>query len=172
MRRGLTERSAYNKKEAGKVHMPVKTASPALAKLYDEDFLLWTEKTARLLRDGHLDELDIEHLAEEIECMGTSQRRELESRLTVLLTHLLKWGWQHAKRSRSWKATAANQRAELRRLFRQSPSLKNQVAEAIAESYEDAIDQASIETGLPAETFPQHCPFTPEQVLDREFFSE
>ena len=168
----VQETAAYNKKEAGNVHMPVKTASPALAKLYDEDFLLWTQKTARLLRDGHLDELDIEHLAEEIECMGTSQRRELESRLTVLLTHLLKWGWQHAKRSRSWKATAANQRAELRRLFRQSPSLKNQVAEAIAESYEDARRQASLQTGLAAEIFSPRCPFTGEQILNDDFFPE
>ena len=152
--------------------MPVKSASPALAKLYDQDFLLWTEQTARLLRDGHLDELDIEHLAEEIECMGTSQRRELDSRLTVLLTHLLKWGWQRGKRSRSWKGTAANQRTELRRLFRNSPSLKKQVPEAIAECYEDAVEQASLETGLPAKTFPQDCPFASEQILDRDFFPE
>jgi hypothetical protein len=120
------------------VPMAVKTASPVMVKLYDEDFLLWLEKTARLLRDGRLDELDIEHLAEEIEAMAGNQRRELESSLRVLLTHLLKWGWQHAKRSKSWKATAATQRAELRALFRQSPSLKRQVAEAITESYSDA----------------------------------
>jgi hypothetical protein len=152
--------------------MPVQTASPALAKLYDEDFVLWLNRTARLLRDGRLDELDIEHLVEEIEAMAGNQRRELKSRLRVLLTHLLKWGWQRTKRSKSWKVTAANQRAELRDLLGQSPSLKRQVAEAIAESYEDALRQASLQTGLPRETFPLRCPFTPEQILDQEFFPE
>ena len=152
--------------------MQLKTASLGLARLYDEDFLLWTEKTARLLRAGRLDELDIEHIAEEIEDMGKSQKRELESRLTVLLVHLLKWGWQRDKRSNSWKATVASQRAELRRLFRDSPSLKNQLPKSVAESYRDAVEEASLETGLPAETFPQRCPFTSEQILERDFFSE
>ena len=152
--------------------MQLKTASLGLARLYDEDFLLWTEKTARLLRAGRLDELDIEHIAEEIEDMGKSQRRELESRLRVLLAHLLKWGWQRDKRSNSWKATVANQRVELRALFRDSPSLKNQLPKSVAESYRDAVEEASLETGLPAETFPQRCPFTSEQILERDFFSE
>lgn len=152
--------------------MPVEIASPALARLYEQDFLLWTEKIARLLRAGRLDELDIEHLAEEIEDMGKSQRRELESRLRVLLTHLLKWGWQRDKRSNSWKATVANQRVELRGLFRDSPSLKTRLPESLAESYGDAVEEAGLETGLPAGTFPELCPFTPEQILDRDFLPE
>jgi len=152
--------------------MQLKTVSPDLARLYDQDFLLWTEETGRLLRAGRLDELDIEHIAEEIEDMGKSQKRELESRLTVLLMHLLKWGWQRDKRSGSWKGTVANQRAELRRLFRDSPSLKNQVTKAVAESYGDAVEGAILETALPAETFPKRCPFTPEQILDRDFLPE
>ena len=152
--------------------MQLKSVSSDLASLYDKDFLLWTEETGRLLRAGRLDELDIEHIAEEIEDMGKSQRRELESRLRVLLAHLLKWGWQRDKRSNSWKATAANQRAELRRLFRDSPSLRNQLPESVAESYRDAVEGASLETGLPADTFPQRCPFTSEQILDRDFLPE
>jgi len=104
--------------------------------------------------------------------MGKSQRRELESRLAVLLMHLLKWGWQRDKRSNSWKGTVANQRAEIRRLFRQSPSLKSQLTESLAESYSDAVEVANLETGLPADTFPQRCPFTPEQILDRDFLPE
>ena len=152
--------------------MQLKTVSPALARLYDQDFLLWTEKIAGLLRAGRLDELDIEHLAEEIEDMGKSQRRELESRLRVLLAHLLKWGWQRDKRSNSWKATAANQRAELRAVFRDSPSLKTHLPESVAEAYRDAVEEAALETGLPPDTFPEHCPFTSEQILDRDFLPE
>ena len=152
--------------------MQVKTVSPALARLYDQDFLLWTEKIAGLLRAGRLDELDIEHLAEEIEDMGKSQRKELESRLAVLLVHLLKWGWQRDKWSDSWKATVANQRAELRRLFRQSPSLQTHLPESAAESYRDAVEEAALETGLSPGTFPERCPFNSEQILDRDFLPE
>src|SRR5712692_651916 len=152
--------------------MQLRTVSPDLARLYDEDFLLWTEETGRLLRAGRLDALDIEHIAEEIEDMGKSQKRELESRLTVLLAHLLKWGWQRDKRSGSWKGTVANQRAELRRLSRDSPSLRGRLPKAATESYRDALRQASLETGLPSQTFPQRCPFTPEQILDDDFFPE
>ena len=152
--------------------MPVQAANPDLARLYEQDFVLWTEKTARLLLAGRLNELDIGHIAEEIEDLGKNDRRELARRLRVLLTHLLKWGWQRDKRSRSWKATAATQRAELRALFRDSPSLKGQLPKAVGESYGDAVEQASLETGLPAEMFPKRCPFTPEQILNREFFPE
>ena len=152
--------------------MVVETASPALARLYEQDFLLWTEKIARLLRAGRLDALDIEHLAEEIEDMGKSQRREMESRLTVLLAHLLKWGWQREQRSNSWKATVANQRVELRRVFRDSPSLKNRLPKSLADCYRDAVEGASLETALPVDTFPEFCPFTSEQILDRDFLPE
>lgn len=150
--------------------MPVKVTNPVLVKLYDEDFLRWTEETVRLLRAGRADEVDAEHLAEEVEDMGRSQRRELKSRLRVLLAHLLKWGWQRDRRSTSWKGTVATQRTELRELLRDSPSLKGDLAESLAESYKDAVEQASLETDLPAGTFPERCPFTAEQILDREFF--
>jgi hypothetical protein len=152
--------------------MPVRTANPPLVKLYDRDFVQWTEETARQLRVGRTDALDLEHLAEEIEDMGRSQRRELESRSRVLLVHLLKWGWQRDQRSSSWKATVANQRAELRPLLRDSPSLIGHLRESLADVYRDAVEEASLETGLPAAAFPERCPFTPEQLLDRAFLPE
>ena len=70
--------------------------------------------TARLLRAGLVSEVDLAHVAEEIEDMGKSERRELLSRLTVLLIHLVKWKWQPEKRSASWASTMDSQRAELR----------------------------------------------------------
>lgn len=152
--------------------MGAKTLKPAAASLYDEDFAIWTAETARLLRAGHFDEVDIEHVAEEIEDMGKRDKRELHSRLTVLILHLLKWKWQPEKKSRSWRATIVTQRAELRRLFEQSPSLKAKVQDAVEDVYADAIDGATIETGLAARRFPRKCPFTPDQILDREFLPE
>lgn len=142
------------------------TRDPEAHQEYLKGLYFWNKRTDPGIQTA------IEHIAEEIEDMGKSQRRELESRLAVLLVHLLKWGWQRDKRSSSWKVTVATQRAELRRLFRQSPSLKAPLPESIAESCGDAVEEASLETGLPADTFSGHCPFTPEQMLDRNFLPE
>ena len=145
--------------------------SPA-AGLYDEDFAAWTFATARLLRARRLAEVDLDHLAEEVEDMGKSQARELESRMTVVLLHLLKWKWQAAKRSRGWRSTLHTQRVELGRLFRQSPSLTGRLPESLPEIYRDAVRTAAIETGLSARSFPRECPFRLEQILDQEFLPE
>jgi hypothetical protein len=140
--------------------------------LYDEDFVLWTAATAKLLREGRFSEIDIAHVAEEIEDMGNRDHRELFSRLTLIVHHLLKWEYQPEKRSRSWRSTIAAQRARTERLFRQSPSLRRTVREALAEVYRDAVEQAAIETGLPEKSFPRDCPYTSEQILSREFIPD
>jgi hypothetical protein len=138
-------------------------------KLYDEDFAQWTAETARLLREGRFNEIDVEHVAEEIEDMGNRDHRELFSRLTLIIQHLLKWEYQPDKRSRSWRSTMAVQRRELTRLFRLSPSLRRKVPAAVAEVYRDAMEDAALETSLPEESFPRECPFSPKEILDRDF---
>jgi len=71
--------------------------------LYDRDFMEWTQTMARLLREGHLDQIDIENIAEEIESLGKRDRREVTRRLEVLLMHLLKIQYQPQKASKSWQ---------------------------------------------------------------------
>jgi hypothetical protein len=145
---------------------------PHARRLYDEDFAAWSAATARLLRSRRWTEVDLEHLAEEVEDMGRSQARERSSRLRVLLAHLLKWQAQPQKRSRSWRATMDEQRTELRDLFRQSPSLRHQLEESLQEVYLDAVRAASIETGLATRAFPRECPFSVEQILDGDYLPE
>jgi hypothetical protein len=145
--------------------MGAKTLKPATASLYDEDFAVWTAETARLLRAGLFDEVDIEHVAEEIEDMGKRDKRELHSRLTVLILHLLKW-------KRQPESTLLAQRAELDRLLEDSPSLRRTIAAAIAKVYPDVRQLAESETGLPGAAFPSECPFTTDQILDRAFLPE
>ena len=89
--------------------------------LYDRDLLAWAEHQAAQLRAGRIDQVDMEHLIEEIEAMAGNLRRELKSRLRVLLAHLLKWQFQPRRRSRSWAATIAEQRAEIEDLLRGKP---------------------------------------------------
>jgi len=64
---------------------------------YEQDFYAWSEEQAALLRAGRAAEADLDNIVEEIESMGKSERRELISRLTVLLLHLLKWRLQRPK---------------------------------------------------------------------------
>jgi len=152
--------------------MGSKTLKPAAASLYDEDFAVWTAETARLLRAGRLDEVDIEHVADEIEDMGKRDKRELHSRLTVLILDLLKWKWQPERQTRGWQSTLLTQRAELDRLLEDSPSLRRAIAAAVAKVYPAVLLSAALETGRPATVFPSECPFSPDQILDREFLPE
>jgi uncharacterized protein DUF29 len=114
---------------------------------YEEDFYAWTVEQSRLLRAGDLSAIDVANIAEEIESMGRSDRRAIESRLTVLLTHLLKWQAQPALRSTSWSVTIREQRRQIEKLLRESPSLRPFVAEALSEAYGDAREDAVEATG-------------------------
>jgi hypothetical protein len=133
---------------------------------YDEDFLAWTERQAELLRAGRLEQVDLDNLAEELDTMGRGEWGELESRLEVLLMHMLKWDYQPARRSRSWKGTMREQRNAIRRLLRRSPSLRRGLVRTIAEIYPDAVGRASDETGLSAATFPDQLPYSVAEVLE------
>jgi hypothetical protein len=149
--------------------MSAKSSTVPVAKLYEEDFLAWTEETVRLLRGRQFSELDLDNLIEEIDSMSKSQWRELDNRLVVVLKHLLKWRYQPEGPSPSWESTLLTQRRKLDRLLRQSPSLKPGLREAVVEPYRDAAKEAGVETRLPASTFPDRCPFTAEQILDPDF---
>jgi Domain of unknown function DUF29 len=106
--------------------------------IYHHDFYTWTHEQAALLKEGRLDELDIEHLIEELEDIGTSRERELENRLGILLAHLLKWQYQPERRSRSWEATIKEQRRRIERVLRKNPGLKSYLDEAFENAYGDA----------------------------------
>jgi hypothetical protein len=151
-----------------------------LTNLYDTDYPAWAQRHAELLRARRFEELDIVHLVEELGDMSKSDRRELRSRLLVLIAHVLKWEYQYgtlAERWRefkgdSWRATIIEQRKQLADLLKQSPGLKNVLIDTIAAAYPDAVELACDETGLPSTTFPECCPYRPEQLLDKTFYPE
>ena len=97
---------------------------PARRTLHDSDFYAWSLEQAALLRAGRAAEADLGAIAEEIESMGKTEKRELVSRLTVLLLHLLKWERQPAGRGNSWRLSIANARDEIADLLGDNPSLK------------------------------------------------
>jgi hypothetical protein len=145
---------------------------PRNAIAYDEDFYAWTEEQARLLRAGEFSQVDVENVAEELESMGRSDRRALDSHLVVLLMHLLKWQIQVLHRSPGWAGTIREQRERIEDLLQESPSLRQHIAQIRPPLYSRARRAAANETGLALKSFPQACPFTPEQVLSEEFLPE
>jgi hypothetical protein len=142
------------------------------ATLYDDDFYAWSMEQARLLRAGKFSRLDIENIAEELESMGRSDKREIESRLIVLMTHLLKWQVQVGFRSRSWSATIREQRNRIEDLLIESPSLRPAVGSVRPALYTRARRVAADETGLVEDAFPVECPFTGEELLAEDFLPE
>ncbi|MGL5805012.1 MAG: DUF29 domain-containing protein [Xenococcaceae cyanobacterium] len=140
--------------------------------LYDRDYYLWLENTAKLLRTDRLSELDLSNLIEEIEDMGRSEKRAVRSNLTVLLMHLLKYKYQPEKRSESWLRTIVEHRRRLLILLTDSPSLNNYFQEIFNLSYQDARQDAAVETRLSIDTFPLELPFAPENVLNPNYLPE
>jgi hypothetical protein len=140
--------------------------------LYETDFYAWTQQQARLLRERRWTDLDLENVAEEIESVGRSEKREIRSRLKVLIAHLLKWKYQPGHRSPSWTTTILEQRSEIDELLKDSPSLGRYPAEVFLDLYLSARLRASREAGIALDLFPEECPFTIEEVLDVDFLPE
>jgi len=140
--------------------------------LYERDWYAWTQTHAESLRQGRWHELDAVHLAEELESMGKSEQRALESRLTALLAHLLKWRFQPGRRGKSGQRTLIEQRKQIHKLLRENPSLGTTLEAALEDSYDSATRWAAEETGLEESDFPKHCPYALETLLNPDFYPE
>jgi len=146
--------------------------------LYDTDFYSWTQDQAAKLRKLQAErvnlDLDLENLAEEIESVGKSDRRELHSRLARIVEHLLKLGestlWEPR---RGWQNSVRAERNSLTSLFKQSPSLRSAAAEELEDAYEHAarrLQHQLIE--LTMDPLPVTCPYEIDQVLDADWWPE
>jgi hypothetical protein len=142
--------------------------------LYEIDLHHWALHNAALLRQGRLTEIDVEHLAEELEDMGANRKRAIVRHLMRLIQHLLKFQMQPQLRSKSWRLTIRNQRDDVKELLEESPSLIPMLRdpEQLRKIYTRAVREASIETGIDDSDFPPECPFSLEQILNPEFWPE
>ena len=139
---------------------------------YEEDFALWAAEQGALIRAGKVDRIDLENVAEEIESLRRSDKREIERRLKVLLVHLLKSQFQPERAKQGWKSTIVEQRRRIHKLVKESPSLRQHPTLVLAEEYEYARDDAAEETGLPVLAFPKTCPYSIADILDLKFYPE
>jgi hypothetical protein len=139
---------------------------------YEKDFYGWALHNAELLRQGRLSEIDIEHIAEELESTGKRDRRELTSRFKILLAHLLKWQYQPKYRGRSWQRSVDEQRSEIIDLITDNPHLKNYISQSLIDAYPKAVKLAVKETRLSTNSFPLECPYSLENILAENFYPE
>lgn len=138
--------------------------------MYDKDFYLWTQNTAEQIRQRQFDGVDWDNLIEEIEALGRSEKRAIRSYLIVVIKHLLKWQYQPEQRSGSWRASIRNSRGYLQELLDENPSLKGDfLLESLPKAYKKAREEASDETTIYRENFPEDCPYSIEQLLDSDF---
>ena len=141
---------------------PLCATSPA----YEDDAYGWSLAQAALIRDQRLSEVDWNNVAEEIESVGRSERRSLESHLTQLLLHMMKWDAQPQRRGKSWFVSIENHRADALRDLRDNPSLKPVLGEIFADAQEDARRRAALETDLPDAVFAELA-YTIEDAFER-----
>lgn len=128
-------------------------AAPDLSVLYERDETAWLEAMAALAASGRYPDMDFRHLSEYLADMARRDRREVYSRLVVLLTHLLKWEHQPERRSGSWRGTLREQRRELRQLL-ESGTLRKHAELVLADAYAEARRQAADEMELSVDVFP------------------
>lgn len=141
---------------------------------YDDDYYSWTQEQAAFLKQGRIDLLDLEHLADEVADLGNSEIREFGSRLAVIIGHLLKLTVQIDRtptQEKSWRTTILVQRDDLADHLAKNPGLKNPgiCEQALKRGWRDGLVLALRETGLDPDLFPAENPFTLDQLLDPDF---
>ena len=143
-----------------------------LMQRYKTDIISWANEQAAFIRSGRFDLLDLEHIADEIEDVGKSEQRELESRMAILVAHLIKWQFQPSHRGVSWEVTIKTQRKNIARRLQKTPSLKSIISndDFWLEIWDDAIDIATKETGMSG--FPESCPWEYTQIINSEFWPD
>ena len=140
------------------------TKALPLILLYEQDETAWLDIMSTLAAQGRYAEMDHPNLSEFLAAMAKRDRREVFSRLVVLLAHLLKREHQPDRHTTSWQGTIVEQRRELRKLL-ESGTLHNHALTVLSEAYDDARRQASAESGLPLSTFPFDCTWELDVLL-------
>ncbi len=154
------------KKNTVKIKPKKLSFSPTKEMEYEKDFFKWVNTQAHFLRKKEFSKLDIENLIEEIESLGRSEKRTLQSYMEVLLMHMLKTKFQSEKRSKSWALSIKNSRLKIKQVLEENPSLKPKLPDIIKKSYESARLDAAQETDLDEKTFPKRCPWSKEEILE------
>ncbi len=145
-----------------------------LQSLYEQDYCLWLDITLKQIHEQDIEHLDWEHLFEEIEALGREQKNKVESYLIQLIKHLLMYQYWESEKfycAKVWAEEIDNFRLELEILLK-SKTLYNYGRTLIETTYQKAKRSAIKKTGLPADVFPQECPYSFEEILNFDFLPD
>jgi hypothetical protein len=138
--------------------------------LYETDFVEWAAATAELLRERRFDDVDWDHLIEEIVSLGQSDERAVRSQLRRMVMHLIKLRIQPGQAGASWRRSIVGSRNEIEDLMESSPSLRRHLEENLQKVYGRAIKQVLDETNLKSKAkeleIPEKCPYTLDELLE------
>ncbi|WP_422136728.1 DUF29 domain-containing protein [Endozoicomonas sp. ALD040] len=148
--------------------------------LYDTDFYTWSYRQAELIRQGRFDELDMDNLVEEVEDMGRARYRSVQSRLSQLLMHSLKWQMQRKKNDlhemdqwfRSWSTSISKQRIAIEHELEENPALNSKLDEILPKAYQYARKLAANEMQCRPDAFPSECPWTYDEIMEDGWLPE
>jgi hypothetical protein len=139
-----------------------------ISELYDRDFNLWVEATKNAIQNRDFENMDWDNLFDEIDDMGKSEKRSLESYLERLIAHILKLQYWEAEKERNykhWKVEIINFRRRIKRLIKQNPSFKTLLTQMYPEVFQDVIDAWKVEFDIPDNSYIEL-----EQILKEDYF--
>ena len=146
------------------------------SELYEHDYYAWVRKQVRALREHRVDEIDWVNVAEEIEDLGKSEKRSIESRIARIIEHFLKLAYApaHMKslNQRGWELSIREARRQIRRRLSESPSLRRKIREVFPHGYEGGRNAALSALNLPDSALSETSPWTLEQVLGDSFLPD
>lgn len=167
------EGATHEQRSTSPVALPncsVGSGSSQPADAYDSDFILWARDEAAKLRSGRLDCLDVENVAEELDALARSLRRELVDRLARLLQHLAQWEYLSGVRQAAWYVAIVEERGMIPRILEDAPSLAEEWNTIYTDAWQSARSAVSDSTGITASFVPEQCPYAKAQLLSNAFW--
>ena len=150
--------------------MQISLFKNSLKSLYEQDEHLWLTETIKLLKENHLEQLDIENLIEELEGLSKRDKNRVESFLRQIIIHLLLlqyWTTEYDYNCRHWQGEIATFRVQLNRSL--TTNLEQYLLENMGDIYQDSVFIVNQKTGLSLQIFPSICPYSLEQLLDKNW---
>lgn len=149
--------------------MKIYPSEHQLKAIYEQDEHLWLTETIQLLKENRLEALDREHLIEELEGLSKREKNRVESFLRQIIIHLLLlqyWTEEAEYNQRHWRGEIATFRVQLNRAL--TTNLKQYLSENLEDIYQEAIYIVNQKTGLNPNSFPSRCPYSLEQLIDKD----
>ncbi|PSB00753.1 DUF29 domain-containing protein [Merismopedia glauca] len=141
-----------------------------LKNIYELDEHLWLQETIKILKENRLNDLDVDNLIEELEDLSKKDRNRVSNFLEQIVRHILLlqyWTIEYERNQNHWRAEIQSFRTQLRKYL--TTNLHNHLTDELELIYQDGLEYVREKAGFSVD-FPQNCPYTLEQLLDKNWF--